>query len=190
MNLLRHWHETGVIRLKYLDESGCVLRTAVSYSWSRRGQQKCLEQSREKGRRISILGLLQADQQFDYGLVVGGVRSSTYIKLMDWQASLAQQHYQATGQLTVVVQDNAPIHRSQLVQQRWDDWADQGSLIFFLPPYSPQLNTIETEWHQFKTHELAGRQFDDELDLVDAIIAGIQARAHTHARSLKRFLFN
>ncbi len=115
MSLLRQWHETGVIRLKYLDESGCVLRTAVSYSWSRRGQQKCLEQPRERGRRISILGLLQADQQFDYGLVVGGVRSPTYIKLMDWQASLAQQHYQATGQLTVVVQDNAPIHRSQLV---------------------------------------------------------------------------
>ena len=180
----------GVIRLKYLDESGCVLRTPVSYSWSRCGQQKHLEQPRERGRRISILGLLQADQQFDYGLVVGGVRSASYIKLMDWQARLAKQHQQETAQLTVVVQDNASIHRSQLVQQRWDDWADQGLLIFFLPPYSPQLNSIETEWHQFKTHELAGRQFDDELDLVDSIIAGLEARAERHGRSLERFLFN
>ena len=62
---------------------------------------------------------------------------------MDWQARLAKQHQQETGQLTVVVQDNASIHRSQLVQKRWDDWADQGLLIFFLPPYSPQLNSIE-----------------------------------------------
>ncbi len=190
MSLLRQWAEVGAIRLKYLDESGCQLRTPVGYSWSRRGQQKCLEQPRERGRRISILGLLQAEQQFDYGLVVGGVRSSTYIKLMDWQARLANQHHQATGQLTVVVQDNASIHRSQRVQQQWNDWADQGLLIFFLPPYCPQLNSIETEWHQFKTHELAGRQFDDELDLVDAIIAGIQARAQKHGRSLERFLFN
>ena len=90
----------------------------------------------------------------------------------------------------VVVKDNARIHRSQLVQKRWDDWTDKGLLIFFLPPYSPQLNTIETEWHQVKTYELAGRQFDDEPDLVDAIIAGMQARAHTHGRSLERFLFN
>ncbi|MGK7910670.1 MAG: transposase [Synechococcus sp.] len=66
----------------------------------------------------------------------------------------------------------------------------RATAIFFLPPYCPQLNSIETEWHQFKTHELAGRQFDDELDLVDVIIAGIEARAHRHGRALERFLFN
>ena len=49
---------------------------------------------------------------------------------------------------------------------------------------------IETEWHQFKTHELARRQFDDELDLFDAIIAGIQACTRHNGRTLKRFPFN
>ena len=190
MSLLKTWHESGVIRLKYLDESGCVLQTPVSYSWSRRGQQKCLEQQRDKGRRISILGLLQAGQQFDYGLAVGGIRSSTYLKLMDWQADLAEHHKQLTGQFTVVVQDNASIHRSLLARQQWDNWAERGLLIFFLPPYSPQLNDIEIAWKQFKTHELAGRQFADELDLVDAIIAGLEDRSHQHEVAVERFLFN
>ena len=29
------------------------------------------------------------------------------------------------------------------------------------------MNLIETEWHQIKTHELAGRIFEDEYDECD-----------------------
>jgi hypothetical protein len=39
------------------------------------------------------------------------------------------------------------------------------------------MNLIETEWHQIKTHELAGRIFEDEDDLLIAGIKGVEARA-------------
>jgi len=34
------------------------------------------------------------------------------------------------------------------------------------------MNRIEEEWHQLKTHEIAGRMFEDEYDLAIAVILG------------------
>ena len=60
------------------------------------------------------------------------------------------------------------------------------------------MNLIETEWHQIKTHELAGRIFEDEYDLARrfadlceiAVIQGVEARAQHSQYDTQRFLFN
>lgn len=57
----------GDISLKYLDESGFCFWSAVSYTWFKVGFQKRLEQTQRRGRRISILGLLEPELSFEYG---------------------------------------------------------------------------------------------------------------------------
>ena len=52
------------------------------------------------------------------------------------------------------------------------------------------MNLIEIEWHQIKTHELAGRIFEDEYDLAIAVIEGVEARAQKGSYNSERFLFN
>jgi len=96
---------------------------------------------------------------------------------MDWLADIAAQTLSQTGRLTVVVQDNGPWHLSKLVQQQWERWLELGLFIFFLPKYCSQTNPIEGQWHQLKTHELAGRMFEDEYDLAIAVMAGMEARS-------------
>ncbi len=54
--------------LKYLDEAGFCLWSPVSYSYSRIKEQKRLEQVPRRGNRISILGLWQPGEHFDYAL--------------------------------------------------------------------------------------------------------------------------
>jgi hypothetical protein len=71
----------GHIDLKYLDEAGFCLYSPVSYSYSRIGQQKRLEQVPTRGNRISILGLWQPEQQFEYALAQGGFEGESYIAL-------------------------------------------------------------------------------------------------------------
>ena len=44
---------------------------------------------------------------------------------------------------TVLVLDNASIHKAHLVQARQAAWAARGLTLLFLPPYSPELNRIE-----------------------------------------------
>jgi hypothetical protein len=60
----------------------------------------------ELGNRISILGLWQPGERFEYALAQGGFKSQSYIKVMDWMALKAAQTLAQTGRLTVVVQDN------------------------------------------------------------------------------------
>ena len=52
------------------------------------------------------------------------------------------------------------------------------------------MNRIELEWHQLKTHELAGQMFEDELDLAYAVIDGIEARGQSGGYTTERFRFN
>ena len=162
--------QEGIIDLKYLDEAGFCLWSPVSYSYSPVGVQKRMEQTDKRyGNRISILGLWEPGKSFEYALVQGGFNGKSYIKVMDWVAHKAAQTLAETGRLTVIVQDNGPLHQSHLVRllpraakasQQWARWQAQGLLIFFLPPYCSEMNPIETEWHQLKSHEICGQMFD------------------------------
>jgi len=51
---------------------------------------------------------------------------------------------------TVVVVDNASIHRSEEFEDRVPYWKKHGLIITYLPPYSPELNLIEILWRRIK----------------------------------------
>lgn len=176
----------GEIDLKYLDESGFCMWSIPGYTYYPVGEQKRLEQTKRRGRRLSILALLQPLISFVYGLVVGSVSSESYIRMMEQEAQQAAM----VGRTRVIVQDNGSIHRCKQVQQHWASWESQGLYIFFLPKYCSEMNPIELEWQQLKTHELSGQMFDDELDLAYAVIDGIETRGQTGNYTTQRFKFN
>ncbi|MDV2990399.1 MAG: hypothetical protein N4J56_007651 [Chroococcidiopsis sp. SAG 2025] len=94
-----------------------------------------------------------------------------------------------TGRLTVVVQDNGSAHTSHLAREHWQQWQSKGLYLFFLPQYSSHMNLIEAQWHQLKTHEIAGRIFDNEYDLANAMIEGMENRSQQGGWTLERFMF-
>lgn len=129
------------------------------------------EGSKSKSNRVgdeadalTFLGCGNRKFSLTLALMVGTLKSATFLKLMDWQADIAQQHLHYSGQLTVIVLDNCSVHRSQLSKQQQQRWQHQGLILFFLPPYSPQMNRIEDEWLHLKRDELATRVFEDEVD--------------------------
>jgi putative transposase len=189
--MLRLAAATGEIALKYLDEAGCCIWSPVSYSYTKTGEQKRQEQTvKTYGNRVSILGLWQPGEEFEYALVQGGFNSNSYIKTLDWIADKAAITLAETGKITVVVQDNGSLHTSKISRQQFERWAKLGLIIFFLPPYCSEMNLIECEWHQLKTHELAGRMFDNDYDLACVIMTGIQSRADCCNYTVDRFIFN
>ena len=87
------------------------------------------------------------------------------------------------------MQDNGPIHKSLEVQNQWPSWEEKGLYIFLLPKYCSEMNEIELEWQHLKRDELAGRMFEDELDLAYAVIAGVEARSVEGNYPAKRVKF-
>lgn len=179
----------GEIDLFYLDESGFCQWSPASYSYFFRGEQKRIEQTNRRGRRLSILGLLQPFVTFIYGLAIGSFTGERYCTMMDEQAQQAAEVMAQSGKIRVIVQDNGPAHTCKVAQAKWDQWEAQGLYLFFLPSYCSEMNPIEDEWHQLKTHELAGRMFEDELDLAYAVIDGVEARGQANGHTTERFRF-
>lgn len=180
----------GEICLKYLDESGFCMWSPVSYTWAKRGVHKRMEQTLRRGRRLSIWGLMQPGRSFEYGLSLGSINSKSYIQLMNWEASKAEQRLTETGQITVVVQDHGSVHTCAQVRQLYPLWESLGLYIFFLPKYCSEMNLIEQEWQRLKEDEIAGRMFDDEYDLAMAVIESIDSRCERHGYKAERFRFN
>lgn len=52
----------------------------------------------------------------------------------------------------IVILDNAPTHTSKKFKAQIQRWEENGLILFFLPPYSPQLNPIEILWKFMKYH--------------------------------------
>ena len=187
--LLEDAARAGHLRLKYLDESGFAGWSPPSYSWSLIGTSKRQEQTARRCRRVNLLGIWEPGHQMMYGLSVGSITSETYIEMLEWQARQAERWRQRSGNITVIVQDNAPIHTSRAVQQRLADWQRRGLYFFQLPKYCSEMNPIEGEWHQLKAHEIRGQMFEDEYDLALGVIAGVRRRGETAQYTVKRFHF-
>nr|WP_293110997.1 IS630 family transposase [Okeania sp. SIO2F4] len=187
---LKWYEKKGYIKLKYLDEAGFCLWSSASYSYSKKGEQKKIQQKKKRGKRLSILGLFSQEESFEYGLKLGGFQSKSYIEMINWQAEKAEDILKKTGKITVIVLDNYSVHKSKEVKKNLEKWRKKGLEFFLISAYSPELNLIETEWHQLKTHELSGRMFEDEYDLAMAVIDGIEKRSKKNNCVWERFRFD
>ncbi len=77
---------------------------------------------------------------------------------------------------TVLVLDNASVHRARAVKDKRAEWKGQGLRLLFLPPYCPHLNKIEVLWRMIKYRWLspdAYRDFKTLCQSVTDILAGV-----------------
>lgn len=154
------------------------------------------------------MGVWEEGTRLEYALKIGTYKTKSYLRFLNWQAERAMKRLFETGKPTVVIHDNASIHRSQLAKKQHQIWLKQGLSVFFLPPYSPEMNRIEDQWRRadrlmssssttggfsnraLKRQELAARVFDDEYDLALAIIQGLENRGQQNNFTVERLMFN
>lgn len=70
---------------------------------------------------------------------------------------------------TVIVLDNASIHKAKKVTELFGCWQKRGLYIFFLPPYSPQLNIAERLWKEIKEGWIKPTDYIDADNLFYAL---------------------
>ena len=75
---------------------------------------------------------------------------------------------------TVVVLDNAGLHRSKEVRAAMADLRGRRIFLYYLPPYSPELNDIERLFRTIKHHELPERRYPTFDALEDAVVAAFE----------------
>jgi len=157
----------GIIDLYYFDESGFNLTPNLPYAWSTVG--KTISIPAKMSKKLNVLGFLNVNNSKLFA-------SITYDKV-DSEVVIAvfNLFVEQITKDTVVVVDNAPTHTSKKFKEQMKSWEEKGLRIFFLPPYSPQLNPIEQLWKFMKYYWIeldAYKSVENMKDYVEKVITG------------------
>lgn len=133
--------EQGCIDLYYADECRVSLNPVVPYAWQFADEDIWMPSSQGPG--LNCFGLVARDNTFIFRTTTQSIDSSFIIEQLErFSVTIVKE--------TVVVLDNAKAHTAEAVQVRRPSWEQRGLTLFYLPPYSPQLNLAEVLWRKLK----------------------------------------
>jgi putative transposase len=138
----------------------------VTATWVRKRERKRVPYEHPQGRRVNALAALTkhgAAPALYWVAKPGSLRAHHLIAFL--------QELPLTPVPTVVVLDNGSIHRSKETRAAVPDLWARGVYLYFLPPYSPELNDIEAAFRVIKHDELPERRYTTVPALLDAIYA-------------------
>lgn len=161
LSRLHRLEAQGKCQVWYGDESGFCLQPVLPYLWQKKGQTLGLP-AQAHSKRLNALGFLRRD-----GLLVSVTTTET-VKADQWIAAV-ETLLSHLARPSVLVLDNASVHRSRLVQQKRKEWKQKGLRLLFLPPYSPPLNKIETLWRLMKHRWLSPSAYADFATLRQSV---------------------
>lgn len=151
----------------------------MTATWVLRGRRKRVPYENPEGRRVNALaGLLR---------MAGASDLCWTTKPKAFVAEEVGQFLRALPAVavpTIVVLDNAGIHRSKVVRAAVPELWARRVFLYYLPPYSPELNAIEPRFRVIKHHELPERRYATVAALTAAVQTGFtNDRARLHAKS-------
>ena len=151
----------------------------MSYSWTKPGSRKRIPYENPRSRRVNVLAAYSPDgpqPALTWGLQRGSLVSG---QLVDF----VQRIPRLPDKPLVVVLDNGSLHVSWVVKEALAKLREQRIYLYYLPPYSPELNEIEPIFGGIKAHDLPARSYADWESLEAAITAGFtQAEERLHQR--------
>lgn len=154
------------IDLYYADEASVSLTPCVPYAWQFADEASSMPS--EQGKGVNCFALLARDNR----AVI-----ETTTQMMTGQFFFEQMERFSVGlkKLTVVVLDNAAIHRARVIKERLGVWQQRGLFLFYLPRYSPHLNIVETLWRKLKYEWLAAKDYETRETLCYAVRLALKA---------------
>jgi transposase len=132
---------TGEIELYYADESHVCSSGYVPYGWQFKDEDVFIPS--EKSGRLNIFGMITRRNQYEGFMTQESINADKVVEFLDRMSFQIRKR-------TFVVLDNATVHRNTKLKALRRVWETRGLFLFYLPPYSPELNLAETLWRILK----------------------------------------
>lgn len=132
-----------------------------------------------QGRRVNVLAAyspLGPQPALTWGLERGSLVAGQFVGFL-------RQIPRLPGTPLIVVLDNGSLHRNWVVTEALPALRKEGIYLWYLPPYSPELNDIEAIFGVVKRQELPERRYTSYAALEEAIITGF---THVEHRLLQK----
>jgi putative transposase len=142
----------GRLKLYFLDECGFSPTLPTGSSWALPGERRLVEFEAPQGRRVNALAAYRPYDRAPRLDVFTAERTWNSYDLLGFLGALPWSKLPR-----VVVLDNAGLHTSRVIRAARAALARRGIYLYYLPPYSPELNEIEPVFRQVKYHEIPER---------------------------------
>ena len=150
----------------------------MNYSWTRKGERRCIPYENPQGRRVNVLAAYSpfgSQPALTWGTARGSLVAGQFTDFLQRLPRLPDKPL-------VIVLDNGSLHRNGVVDQARSVLRQQRIYLYYLPPYSPDLNAIEAIFGGIKAHDLPERRYATWESLESAIDTGF---THVEQRLLQ-----
>ena len=117
------------------DESHVCTQGYVPYGWQFKDEDVFIPA--RKAARLNLFGFVNRNNEYHGFTAQENITQDKIVSYLD-------EFSKSITKKTVLVLDNASVHRGRKVTEKREEWAERGLFVFYLPPYSPQLNIAET----------------------------------------------
>ena len=148
--------EAGKIDLIYADAARVSLMPCVPYGWQFADEDVFMPS--EQGGGLNCFAFMTRQNRCHFTTTCQPLNSEFVCEQLE-QISMRLE------KLTVVVLDNAPVHKAGRLQERRAAWEKRGLYVFYLPRYSPHLNIVEILWRKLKYEWLSARDYETKEGL-------------------------
>jgi transposase len=127
----------------FVDESGANLAMGRSHAWVRKGDVLVEPRPMNWGDNLTLIGAMRGDRWLTLGTAWQTANADRFVRWVERRLAPKLR----PGD--IVVLDNLRAHKDARVAQAIER---RGATVHFLPPYSYDLNPIESAWGLMKKH--------------------------------------
>lgn len=152
------------------DEAGIRSDYHSGTTWAPKGQTPIV---RTTGSRLSMnmISAVSAKGSMRFMTVKGSLTADTFIEFLQRLLKNAEKP-------VFLVVDGHPVHRSKRVQEFVASTGGRMKL-FYLPPYSPELNPDEQVWSHLKHHRLGKMAIKTKEELQSRVMSALRSIQRT-----------
>jgi transposase len=147
------------------DEAGVRSDYHAGTTWARRGQTPVVSTT---GARfgLNMISAVSAQGEFRFMVVKGRVGALRFIEFI-------KRLLHNAGRTIFLIVDGHPAHKAKSVTRFLESIKDRFGL-FFLPPYSPELNPDERVWNDVKSNAVGRKKIASPKDLHGVVISHLR----------------
>lgn len=147
------------------DEAGVRSDHHAGTTWAKKGKTPIVSST---GARfgLNMISAVSAQGEFRFMVVKGRVASAQFIEFI-------KRLIQGTERMIFLIVDGHPTHKSRKVAN-YIETIKKRFRLFFLPPYSPELNPDERVWNDLKNNGVGRQAISSPEQLHGAVISHLR----------------
>lgn len=163
--IIQRWASKNKAVLYFEDESGISLTPVIGKTWAPKGKTPIIRISGKRGG-ILAMSAISPSGRMCFRLEKRRVNADVMIEFLQ---QICQLH---PRKKVGVIMDQAPCHTAKKITDYVD--ASNNIQIFYLPPYSPELNPDEKVWRHMKHVELKNHLHQDKESLAKSVVRALR----------------